>query len=59
MLEAYRGTERLTGHLLLAQGTSNEYATNDADHPTGNRYQPWDPAGCVDGPSVSAPPRWS
>lgn len=41
-LEAYRGTERLTSHLLLPEGSSNEYRTNDADLPAGQRYQQWD-----------------
>ncbi|PZT86156.1 IS21 family transposase [Brevibacterium ihuae] len=43
-LEAYRGTERLTSHLLLPAGSSNEYRTNDADLPAGAKYQPWDAA---------------
>lgn len=44
VLQAYRGTERLTSHLLLPAGSTNGYRTNDADLPTGQRYQPWDPA---------------
>lgn len=43
-LEAYRGTERLTSHLLLPQGSAGEYRTNDADLPAGERYQQWDAA---------------
>jgi len=38
-LQVYRGTERLTSHLLLPQGSANEYRTNDADLPAGDRYQ--------------------
>lgn len=43
-LEAYRGTERLTSHLLLPEGSANEYRTNDADLPAGERFQQWDAA---------------
>jgi transposase len=43
-LEVYRGTERLTSHLLLPEGAGNEYRTNDADLPAGERYQQWDSA---------------
>lgn len=42
VLEAYHGTERLSSHLLLPEGSANEYRTNDADLPNGERYQPWD-----------------
>lgn len=42
VLQAYRGTERLSSHLLLPEGTANAYRTNDADLPNGGRYQPWD-----------------
>lgn len=41
-LEAYRGAERLSSHLLLPEGSANEYRTNDADLPAGQKYQPWD-----------------
>lgn len=41
-LQAYLGSERLTSHLLLPQGSANEYRTNDADLPAGERFQPWD-----------------
>lgn len=44
LLEVYRGTERLSSHLLLPEGAANEYRTNDADLPTGVRYQQWDAA---------------
>ena len=44
VLQAYRGTERLTSHLLLPAGSTNGYRTNDADLPAGQRYQLWDPA---------------
>ncbi|SDC10582.1 Integrase core domain-containing protein, partial [Raineyella antarctica] len=43
VLEAYRGSERLTSHLLLPEGSANEYRTNDADLPAGHRYRQWDP----------------
>lgn len=43
-VEIYRGTERLTSHLLLPAGAGNEYRTNDADLPDRQRYQPWDAA---------------
>ncbi|MGX1163568.1 hypothetical protein RKD54_004558 [Pseudarthrobacter sp. SLBN-100] len=34
-MQAYRGTERITSHLLLLEGAANEYRTNDADLPAG------------------------
>lgn len=43
VLQAYRGQERLTSHLLLPEGSANEYRTNDADLPAGERYRQWDP----------------
>jgi hypothetical protein len=43
VLQAYRGTERLTSHLLLPESASNEYRTNDADLPAGEQYRQWDP----------------
>ncbi|MGO1699884.1 MAG: IS21 family transposase [Micrococcaceae bacterium] len=43
-LEAYRGTERLTSHLLLPDSAANEYRTNEADLPAGEKYSPWDAA---------------
>jgi transposase len=43
-LEVYRGSERLTSHLLLPESASHEYRTNDADLPAGDRYQQWDAA---------------
>lgn len=43
VLQAYRGTERLTSHLLLPEGSANEYRTNDADLPAGEKYRQWDP----------------
>jgi transposase len=43
VLEVYHGQERLSSHLLLPEGSANEYRTNDADLPTGARYRPWDP----------------
>lgn len=44
VLQAYRGQERLSSHLLLPVGSVNEYRTNDADLPAGGRYHPWDAA---------------
>jgi hypothetical protein len=43
VLQAYRGQQRLTSHLLLPEGSANEYRTNDADLPAGERYRQWDP----------------
>jgi hypothetical protein len=43
VLQAYRGTERLTSHLLLPESAANEYRTNDADLPAGEKYRQWDP----------------
>ncbi|GAA4026908.1 hypothetical protein GCM10023063_04860 [Arthrobacter methylotrophus] len=43
VIQAYRGTERLTSHLLLPEGAANEYRTNDADLPAGEKYRQWDP----------------
>lgn len=43
VLQAYRGQERLSSHLLLPAGSANEYRTNDADLPAGDRYRQWDP----------------
>lgn len=42
VLQVYRGQERLSSHLLFPEGSANEYRTNDADLPSGERYQPWD-----------------
>ncbi|MEV7999354.1 IS21 family transposase [Arthrobacter sp. KFRI-F3372] len=44
VLQAYRGTERLTSHLLLPESAANEYRTNDADLPVGEKYRQWDPS---------------
>ena len=44
VLQVYRGQQRLSSHLLLPQGSANEYRTNDADLPAGGRYQRWDAA---------------
>ena len=41
-MEIYRGTERISSHLLLPEQTSGQYRTNDADLPAGERYQQWD-----------------
>jgi|SRR5690625_1788092 len=43
-LEIYHGSQRLSSHLLLPEGSMNEYRTNDADLPAGDRYQAWDAA---------------
>ena len=43
VLQAYRGTARLSSHLLLPPDAANEYRTNDADLPVGERYRQWDP----------------
>lgn len=43
-LEIYRGTERISSHLLLGEGSAGQYRTNDADFPEGRRYQQWDAA---------------
>lgn len=43
VLQAYRGQERLTSHLLLPPDSANEHRTNDADLPAGERYHQWDP----------------
>jgi hypothetical protein len=43
VIQAYRGTERLTRHLLLPEGAANEYRANDADLPAGEKYRQWDP----------------
>lgn len=44
VLQAYRGQERLTTHLLLPEGSAGGFRTNDADLPAGEKYQPWDAA---------------
>ena len=41
-LEIYRGTERISSHLLLPAGAAGQYRTNDADLPAGRQYQQWD-----------------
>ena len=43
-LEIYHGHQRLSSHLLLPEGSVNEYQTNDSDLPAGDRYQAWDAA---------------
>lgn len=48
VLQAYRGQERLSSHLLLPEGSANEYRTNDAELPAGERYRQWDPARVLD-----------
>lgn len=42
LLEVYRNHERLTSHLLFAEHVVNEYRTNDADQPQGEKYREWD-----------------
>jgi len=41
-LEVYSGHERITTHLLLPVTAANEYRTNEADLPVGEKYQLWD-----------------
>jgi hypothetical protein len=41
-LEVYSGHERITTHLLLPATAVNEYRTNEADLPAGEKYQLWD-----------------
>ncbi|TFD62714.1 IS21 family transposase [Cryobacterium suzukii] len=42
VLEIYRNHERLTSHLLFPEHVINEYRTNDADQPQGEKYREWD-----------------
>ncbi|WP_256041513.1 IS21 family transposase [Cryobacterium sp. SO1] len=42
VLEVYRNHERLTSHLLFGDHVVNEYRTNDADQPQGEKYREWD-----------------
>jgi len=42
LLEVYRNHERLTSHLLFGEHVVNEYRTNDADQPQGEKYREWD-----------------
>lgn len=42
LLEIYRNHERLTSHLLFGEHVVNEYRTNDADQPQGEKYREWD-----------------
>ena len=42
VLEIYRNHERLTSHLLFGEHVVNEYRTNDADQPQGEKYREWD-----------------
>ena len=42
VLEVYRNHERLTSHLLFGEHVVNEYRTNDADQPQGEKYREWD-----------------
>lgn len=44
VLEVYRDHQRLSTHVRLPEGSANEYRTNDADLPAGERFQPWDKA---------------
>lgn len=43
-LEIYRGTERISSHLLLPESAAGQYRTNSADLPAGRQYQQWDSA---------------
>ena len=42
LLEVYRNYERLSSHLLFGEHVVNEYRTNDADQPQGEKYREWD-----------------
>ena len=42
LIEVYRNHERLTSHVLLGEHVANEYRTNDADQPQGEKYREWD-----------------
>ena len=42
LIEVYRNHERLTSHVLLGEHVANEYRTNDADQPQGEKYWEWD-----------------
>jgi len=42
VLQVYSGQQRVSSHVLLPEGSANQYRTNDADLPAGERYQPWD-----------------
>lgn len=44
VLEVFAGSQRLSSHLLLPEGSAGNWRTADADLPTGERYQPWDAA---------------
>lgn len=46
MLEVYLDAERLTSHVLVPRGVTNEYRTNDGDLPNGSRYREWDASRC-------------
>ncbi|MGP5602897.1 IS21 family transposase [Corynebacterium casei] len=41
-LQIYAGQQRISSHLLPAQGTVNQYVTNPGDIPIGKQYRPWD-----------------
>ncbi len=56
-LEIYQGHQRLTSHLLLPESAANEYRTNDADLPAGERFQAWDAERVRAWASASAPRR--
>lgn len=45
-LEVYLSGERLSSHLLVAPGATNEYRTRDGDLPNGPKYREWDAARC-------------
>src|SRR5699024_8016524 len=44
VLQTFLGSERLSSHLLLPEGSAGHWRTADADLPQGERYQPWDAA---------------
>ncbi|AQP50743.1 IS21 family transposase [Tessaracoccus flavescens] len=44
VLEVFAGSQRLSSHLLLPEGSAGGWRTAEADLPTGEKYQPWDAA---------------
>ena len=44
VLDVFAGSQRLSSHLLLPEGSAGHWRTTEADLPTGEKYQPWDSA---------------
>lgn len=42
IIEIYRGSTRLSSHVLAPETVVNEYRTHDADLPAGPKYRHWD-----------------